>query len=310
VIKKLFLILLSQVLLFGAPNWFLDLDYDRECEVIGYGMKADLGNAKEEAIMELTNSILLSAKTSSKIPLEIVDTTGDDFLLGGVEYVKTEQMDGIWYVAAKYDYSPFEIKVKKLLPHDLSNEKQNRYLKNTWAIKNLNVEIGKKLDFKLVRKYGNWQIFYKDIYVPVAQNDLYKFFSNQKNEDISIVPNQNIYKVDDEMFFKIRHKGARYISILYVGHRGKVRVLLENYSSNSVFNYPYINSKEVFKVVNPYNKTIKELYVAISSKEPIDIQEFQNISNDQFDEDSYNFGKLIDRLDGLKFSTTVIKIRK
>jgi len=319
--KKIFLILLAPILLFGAPAWFFNLEHDKGCEVVGYGMDADLDKAKQSAILDITNSISVSVSSSVNISSSDIGgkakqdssvnlQTKSKAILSGVEFVKVEKEEGIWYVGAKYDNSPFEEKLKKLLPPNLKNEKQNKYLKHTWAIKSLNLAVGKKLDYKIVRKDNLWQLEYKDILIPILQDDLYKFFSNQRSSLISIKANKNIYRQNDEMFFHIQHKNSGYISILYVEHNGKVGVLLANKKSDKSFRYPSKESEDIFTIANPYKKTIKELYVAIYSKKPIELFEFENVSENLLDESNYNFHKLIKKLDNSTFSSFVIKIRK
>jgi len=319
--RNLFLMLLLPVVLFATPSWFFNLEHDKKCEVVGYGMDADLDKAKQSAILDITNSISVSVSSSVNISSSDIGgkakqdssmnlQTQSKAILSGVEFIKIEEENGVWYVGAKYDNSPFEVKLKKMLPEQLKDEKQNKYLKHTWGVKSLNVDIGKKLNYEIVRKDNLWQLEYKDILLPINQNDLYKFFSNQKSKEISIKANQAIYKQNDEMYFNIKHKGMGYVSILYVEHNGKVGVLLANKRSDKSFRYPEKNSEDIFKIANPYKKTIKELYVAIYSKEPIDLSEFENVSENLLDESNYNFHKLIEKLDKLTFSTFVIKIRK
>jgi len=319
--RNLFLILFFPVLIFGAPSWFFHLEHNKKHEIIGYGMDADLDKAKQSAILDITNSISVSVSSSVDISSSDIGgkakqdssmnlQTQSRAVLSGVEFVKIEQEDDVWYVGAKYDNSPFEVKLKSMLPKDLKNEKQNKYLKHTWGVRTLNLDIGKKLDYEIVRKDNLWQLKYKDIILALTQDDLYKFFSNQKSKEITIEANQRIYRENDEMYFKIKHKNPGYVSILYVEHNGKVGVLLANKNSDKSFRYPKKKSEDIFKVTNPYKKPIKELYVAIYSKKPVELYEFENVSENLLDESNYNFHKLIQKLDNLDFSTFVIKIKK
>jgi len=320
--KTLFLILISSVVLFATPKWFFHLNYDKRCEVVGYGMDADLEKAKQDAILDITNSILVSVSSSINISSSDINgrarqnsssklQTKSKAVLSGVEFVRTELENGMWYVGAKYDSSPFEVKLKKLLhTQNLQDEKQNKYLQKTWAIKSLNANIGKKLNYELIRKNNLWQLKYDEILIPLTQEDLYKFFANTRGKMVSIKANKKIYRQNDDMYFDVRHKDYGYISILYVEHNGKVGVLLSNKKSLKPFRYPTKESQEVFHVVNPYGKTIRELYVAIYSREPIGLDEFENVSEDLLDESNYNFHKLIEKLNHFDFSTFVIKIKK
>jgi len=320
--KTLFFILIYSVALFATPDWLYHLDYDKKCEIVGYGIDTDLDKAKQGAILDITNSISVSVSSSVHISSSDVNGRGSQnssldmqtkskAVLSGVEFIRTELEDGIWYVGAKYDTSPFEIKMKKLLAsHGLKDEKQNKYLKKTWAIKSLNANIGKKLNYELVRKDNLWQLKYDEILVPLTQDDLYKFFANTRSKMVSIKANKKIYRQNDEIYFDVRHKDYGYISILYVEHNGKVGILLENKKSLKPFRFPSKESMDVFRVANPYGKTIRELYVAIYSREPIGLGEFENVSDDLLDESNYNFHKLISKLNHFDFSTFVIKIRK
>jgi len=127
---------------------------------------------------------------------------------------------------------------------------------------------------------------------------------------LSIKPNKDIYIENDDMFFYIRHNNQAYISVLYVEHNGKVGILLANKKSKKSFVFPDIKKEDVLKIINPYGKTIKELYVVLSSKEPINLHKFENISDSLLDESNYNFDKLLLKLNEYNFSTYEIKIRK
>ena len=75
------------------------------------------------SISDIDGNIQNSASATSKIKSKAI--------LSGVEFIKVEQVGRLWYIAAKYDNSPLDIKLKKLLPLGLKDEKQNKYLKKT-----------------------------------------------------------------------------------------------------------------------------------------------------------------------------------
>lgn len=319
--KKLCFLFLISVTLSANPEWFYNLEYDKKSEIVGYGMDAKLSNAKQNAISDITQAISISVKSSVNIYTSDVKgelqqdssinlKTTSQAVLSGVEFIRAQKIKGIWYVAAKYDNSPLEIKLKKLLPANLEDEIQNRYLKGTPLVSGLNDDVGKRLDYKVVRKDNLWQLKYKDVLVPFSsEEDFYKLFSNQSSDKISIKANQSIYKENDTMYFNIKHPKSGYVSILYVEHNGKVGVLLANQKSNQSFTYPDLRSKELFKIANPYNKTIKELYIALYSDTPLDLHDFENVSEDLLDESNYTFSKLLSMLNHSDFSTFIIKIR-
>ena len=100
--KNLFLILLLPVVLFATPSWFFNLEHDEKCEVMGYGMDADLDKAKQSAILDITNSISVSVSSSVKISSSDIGgkarqdssvdlNTKSKAVLSGVEFIKVEK---------------------------------------------------------------------------------------------------------------------------------------------------------------------------------------------------------------------------
>jgi len=319
--NKLLFILLIPIISFASPAWLYNIDYDKKHDIVGYGISENLREAKKNAIADITNTLHVSVDSS----LEMLNKddngnlsqstathlkTNSKAVLSGVKYIKVENLDGLWYVAAKYDNSSIDVKLKKLLPVTLKNEVQNEYLRNTPLVINLNREFGVSLNYQIIRKDNLWQLKYKDILLPINMKNFYQLFSNQSTVELSIKPNQNIYKENDNMFFYVKHKSKGYISILYVEHNGKVGVLLANKKSKKSFTFPDIKKEDSYKIVNPYDKTIKELYVVLYSKTPINLHKFENISDNLLDESNYNFDKLLLKFSEYKFSTYEIKIRK
>ena len=318
---KLFIFLsLSFSLLIASPSWFYNLKPANKNELIGYGIDKDITKAKQKATTNIVQSISVNIHSSVNISDTDVDgkfssksstkmKSESNAVLSGVKTIRSVQKNNKWYVAVKYDNSPIEIKFKKLLPKKLKNEKQNLYLENTALIKNFNNEISKKLNYKLIRKDRLWQIKHKDTMLPLSQENFYKLFSNVSNKNIKIQANKKIYKKNNKMFFKILQNQTGYISILYVEHNGKVGVLLANKKSTKSFTYPNTKTEETFSIVNPYGHTIRELYIAIYSKDPLNIDEFETVSDNLLDETNFNFHKLIPLLNNSNFSTYKIKIK-
>jgi len=313
------LILFLPTLLLAAPSWLYNLQSGKN-EIIAYGIDESLSEAKQNAISDISNT--LSVSVNSSVDLSKSDNNGalskrskirlkthSDTQLSGVKFIKIEQKDGLWYVAAHYDNSPLSIKLKRQLPDTLTDETQNRYLQNTPLIRQLNSVVKKKLNYKIIRKDNLWQLNYRDIVIPIDQDTLYKLFSNQKSS-VNLTTNQDIYHENDVMYFNIKQAKKGYISLLYVEHNGKVGVLLSNQKSEKSFQYPDLKSNDAFTVTNPYSETIKELYVAILSQKPLDLHDFEYVSDNLLDESNYTFDKLILKLDNLDFSTFVIKIKK
>lgn len=306
-------------ILFAQPNWLYNIQANNN-QIIGYGMNNSLSQAKNEAMSDIVKSISVSIESSTDISKKLLDNkytkyiatttkTKAQAILTGVEFTNVEQLDGLWYVSAKYDNAPLEIKFKKLLVKNLVSQKQNIYLKNTPLFKLLNKEISTNLNYQIIRKDNIWQIKYRDILLSLNQNNFYKLFTNHSDNKISLQANKRIYEENNDMYFTIKHKREAYISILYVEHNGKVGVLLSNKKSHKSFTYPDLRNEDTFKIANPYNKAIQELYVALYSENKIDLSDFENVSDSLLDASNYNFDKLISKFEKVNYSTFIIKIR-
>lgn len=321
--KKLsLLILLTIMALADQPKWLYNIQAADQNEIIGYGADKDLSAAKQGAIDDITKSISVQINSSTDISQTQIDGKYKENIsnnlqisaksvLNGIKVLKAEQKDGIWYVASSYDNSPLHVKMKKLLPKQLTSEIQNSYLEHTPLFVILNGFIKTPLDYKLIRKDNLWQLEYKDVIIPLKQDEFYKLFSTQSSSKaLSMQPNKELYVENDDMYFHINSSKEGYLSILYVEHNGKVGILASNLHKNGDFTFPDPKSEELFKVTNPYGETIQELYVVIYSATPLQLSEFENVSDNLLDESNYNFQRLVEKLNGAQFSTALIKIRK
>ncbi len=317
--RKLFYLLMVPVLSYATPAWFFNIKHS-DNDIIGYGVNYSIDKAKQSAMMDISHSISVSIESNVDISTQdddgkaesntFIDShTTSKAKLSGVEFIKVQHEDDLWYVAAKYDNSPIELKFKKRLSDISSNEQQNDYIKNTPLVLSLNDEIQYRLNYELLRKDNLWQIEYENIIFPLNQKNFYRLFSNQTSQNISIMPNKKVYSTGDNFFVTISQSHPAYVSLLYVEHNGKVGVILANYDSLKSFTYPNKQTESALKMSNPYNKTVKELYIAIYSKNRINLAEFEGVSANRLDESNYNFDKLIALLHGKDFASYTIKIR-
>ena len=312
--------ILSATFLYATPVWFYNIKASQKNEIIGYGIGESLANARQQATASVVETICV--EIDSSLDIATSNNNGNIYkkasmnissqahaTLSGIKVIRSVKLDENWYVAVKYDNSPLEIKLKKLLPKELKGSNQNLYLKNTPLIKNLNAAIKVSLDYEVIRKDNLWQLQYHDIILPLTQDDFYLLFSNIRSDVISITANKNIYTEMDTMKFEIKHSQLGYISVLYVEHNGKVGILFSNLASEKHLIYPSTKSEDTFVIYNPYKGPIKELYIALYSKKPIDLLMFEEVSSTVLDKTNYNFDKLLAILNDIAFSSYQIKIK-
>jgi len=317
---KLWIIALPMFLL-SSPSWLYNINPIDTNEIIGYGIDKEFSQAKKNAMSDIAESISIQVELSTSMLKSSINGKIDKKIslnkkmevkavLSGIKPIKAENSDGMWYIALKYDNSPLELKLKKSLSYNmLENEKQNSYLQHTELFKQINREIGKTLNYQIIRNDNLWKIRYRDVIIPIDQNNFYKLFSNQNSLDFAIKANQSIYHEKDKMYFEINNNREGYISILYVEHNGKVGLLLSNKKTTNSFTYPDLKSKDGFQIVNPYKKSIEELYIALFSTSYIDLSKFENVSDTLLDKSNYNFDTLLTLLNKNKYSTFRVKIR-
>lgn len=319
--KKLILLLFFYSSLFAMPKWFFMLEPQSNNELIGYGVASSLELAKQNAMADIVKSIAVNIHTQLNMTQSNIEGKHDKSIsqtlktqanatLSGVKTLQAENFDNLWYVALSYDNSPVQHKLKKLLPTVLKEQTQSAYLAQTDLFKTLNREISIPLDYHIVRQNNFWQLQYKDIFLPLNQEEFYALFDNQTSQELNLKTNQTIYQPNDEMFFKLHSTSQTgYFSLLYVEHNGKVGVLFANQDAKKELRYPAKKSDERFVVANPYGKTIEELYVLIYSNTPLDVRDFESVSHTYLDESNFNFDKLLAIMKHYQFATTKIKIR-
>jgi hypothetical protein len=305
----------------STPNWFGKNNNQDENIFIGYGTDKSLEKAKQNAIKDIVNSISTSVNSSvtnqktqdgNKYSNQYKSTLkiNSNATISGAKLIKSKKIDNIWYVKMLYNNSLIEDKFKEIIKPNTKNEKQNKYLANTELIKNLNSYLGKKLNYQLVRKNNIWNLRYKNHLEPLNQHTFYKLFSNQSNSNFIFKTNKKRYKEDDDMYFVVNTNKGGFLSLFSVEHNGKVGLILNNEYIKENFRLPSSDSEDIFYVTNPYNKSIKEMYIAIFSENEISLEMFENTSEYLLDETNYNFDKLIKLLDKYNFSSTIIKIKK
>ena len=138
-------------------------------------------------------------------------------------------------------------------------------------------------------------------------------FQNQGTDALasaySFKANKNIYNSEDPLFFEITSHKKGYISILYSEQSGKVGLIAQNQPITNKLTYPNPKSEEKLYMFNPTSKTLQELYVCIFSSKPINLKEFEAVSDNLLDESNYNFHKLLSTIKDKNYATIKLKIR-
>jgi hypothetical protein len=291
---KYFIILVTFITqLFSIPpEWYLSLDKKPET-LYGYGKDINPQKAKKLA--------------KHMIQLRISHRLIPNYLT----FLKQSTNDGVTYVAYSYNTQSLFNKIynKKHLIHPTN--KQNNYLIEQSSIyRNILYRLKFKPFISLTRENSSW-------YILIDKNKFYldvlnfpKLFSNIQNKDLQFNINKRVLKYPDSINFTIKSKEEGYISILYSTAYGKVKSIVSNEKiSTKPYHYPGKNADKL-TVYNDSQDDVKELYIAIFSKEPLALEEFEFIDEASLlDGSNYNFDKLLHLIEDKKFSSIKTRIK-
>jgi hypothetical protein len=317
-LKQLVLLFLPLYIL-AQPSWFHNTPH-KNYEIIAYGVDKDLQIARNIAKAEVSKQISIHISSNTNIKKSIDNgnynksisnniSTSSNATLQGIKILKEVKEDNIWYVSVVYDNRTLLQKIKSKQQYIKPSQIKKSYLNTTPLVKSIFKTLGFKTDINLIRKNNSWYLNISDNLFLLNRDNFIKLFMNTKNEYISFSTNKNIYKYPDNIQFKVNTKESGYVSILYSEENGKVGVLLNNMQIDKSIIYPKDNSEDNLIAYNPTNNTIQELYVTVYSKNKIDLDIFENVSDNLLDESNFSFDKLLDMINNNKFSTIPLKIK-
>lgn len=279
--------------LFSAqPKWYLNLEKAPDT-IYGYGKDIKPHNAR----------ILATKMIQKRINHKIIPKY--------LQFIRESKKDGITYVAYSYNnksifnkiYQQKESISTKTKPIHPLLEKSPFYREMVYRIKF-------KPNFNISKENKSW-------YIHIDQHKFYldvlnfpKLFSNISNEKLTFKTNSRVFTYPDNIQFTIYSKEDGYISILYSSPYGEVKSILSNEPiTTTQFNYPQ-EDKNKLTIYNEDDIAIKELYIAVFSKEPLDLFAFE-FMNDKLllDGSNYNFDKLLHILNNNRFSTIKVRIK-
>jgi hypothetical protein len=291
---KYFIILVALITqLFSIPpEWYLSIDKKPET-IYGYGKDINPQQAKKLA--------------KHMIQLRIDHRLIPNYLT----FLKQSKKDGITYVAYSYNtqtlYNKIYNKKASITP---SIKPNNKLIKNSSIYRNIVYRLQLKPYINLIKEDNSWYLnindnkFYMDIL------NFPKLFSNIQHKELEFKINKRVLKYPDTISFKVTSQEEGYVSILHSSSYGKVKSIISNEKvATTTYNYP-TNNFDKLTVYNKSEDDFKELYIAVFSKEPLDLYEFEFLEEDVLlDGSNYNFDKLLSILQKNIFSTIKVRIK-
>lgn len=306
----------------GFPDGFSHLQVE-DYEIIGYGDGDTREEASAKARDEIARSIqiqvnretLYETKLNNDVlsqKKEVVSKQKSDVVLTELETIKQEQKDKKWYVAMKYENLPIEKKFARRLQH-CANEKQNRYLRQTQLIKDINRELKCSPNIRVVRNNGIWYLTSDKVVLPLTNREFDKLLNNSASDVMNFQPSGDVLMEGSVLTFTISAKQDGFVSLLDVYENGEVFIISPNQpiKANKKLALPDPAGVQelVCGLITP-GKQASDLYVAVYSKNKIDLSRIQQVGKKvEKDEEHFKFDELLGILDENEFSSVLIRTK-
>ena len=306
------------------PQWYKnkELHSTVKYEIIGYGQGNTVKKAKAIAQEDIAQSLISKVDSSftsttttynnsytkqEKASLKVTSKLN----LHNLQTIKQEQKDNIFYVALKYKNLDLANRIKTTIGNFKCNEKKsnNNYLLQTPLIKKLTSTLGCELDFKLDRRNEAWYLKYKEHLFLLSDTEFEELYFTKTNNNFKFLANKKILIAGDSFYFTIDSKKSGYITLLNVYENGITTLLQPSTPIKNTIQIPTKDSENYFEAglvkdgVNTY-----DLYVAIYTKEPLDMSRFEYANEDLAESElAYKFDELIQVMSEYEYSSILIR---
>jgi hypothetical protein len=268
---------------YTIPSWFENRSVEAPLFFkIGYG----LGSTYDEAIKGAKRDLI-----SQGIEIQ-----------RAIKPMKSEIIVKRYFVAVSY----------QTLPKLKCGNSQNSFLAHSVLIKEANKLTICIYDYELKYYNNAWYLTYKTIAEKLTPRAFGTFFINIKNANISISSPKHDLKEGEGFYININSHKDGYVSILDIYENGRVGVLLNNrkIKAKSHFTYPDLTSGKEFvaSLLTPSTST-KDLYIAIYSKNRLNLSMFETQSANTVTDKEYRFNEVVKLLSTYDYATLVLRMR-
>ena len=307
------------------PQWYKhrELQSAVKYEIIGYGQgktfKEAQGNAKEDIAYVLISKVDSSFTSTTSTDNDTFSKKSQSRLkitsklnLHNVKTMKQEQINNIFYVALKYENLDLAYRIISTVGKvECSQNIPNSYLLQTPLIKKLTASIGCELDFKLDRRNAAWYLKYKEHLFLLSDDEFEELYVSKTNDNFVFTSSKRILRDGDSFYFTLNSKREGYVTLLNVYENGIVTLLQPSIPIKNTLQVPSKDSDNYFEAglvkegVNTY-----DLYVAIYTKEPLDMSRFEYANEDLAESElAYKFDELIGVMYPVEFSSVLLRTR-
>lgn len=286
------------------PDWYktTKLQVNKENEVIGFAKAKTLYDATLKAKKNLLLKIM--SKMDSSYTHEINPNN-----LRILEY---QQIEDEFFIAILYENSDLVYRFKTTIGEvDSSDKNINKFIKETPIFRNITNAMNYQLDIRVQRKEKQWYLKYKENLFLLKNDELKEFFSSVKNENFEFKASKKNLVDSEKFYFTFKTKESGYITLVDIYDNGIVTLLDSSIDIKKSMQIPPKQSNNFFEaVLMNEEKNTTDLYIAIFTKEPIDMIMFDYLNKDLSEnEEAFKFDIFLQIINNYEFASVVIETK-
>jgi len=253
---------------YTTPLWFEQRSVDAPLfSKVGYGFGNDPTQAHSNAIKDLqAQHIVLDEKK--------------------MHTVKSDKVN------KKYFYAVAQQDIQQLP----CTTKQNPFLKRSPLIKKANALTPCPYDYNLQHLNKKWYLHYKTVLFPLSPQKFDALFIDVSSAKVELKSPQSTFVEGDGFNLYLKSYETGYLSLFDVYDDGRVGVLFENRAikKGESFLFPSLESKQEFvaTLMTP-TKATKDLYVAVLSRNRLNLSSFEQQEGLLIGEQEFRFNEVI-----------------
>lgn len=318
------LIVLMTQLSAEAPVWFASFQQGGQNEIIGYGEGNNLDEAKANAKSDISKSIRSHIDSSFKAETSVNNTTVNhnaqsniietsNISITDTQLIKSEQTNGRFYVALRYDNLPLYIKLAKRGGKLLCGS-PHLYLAQTSIVLNLSSELNCSTAVDITRENNGWYLGLGEHRVVLNEVDFQKLMIETSSTSLTMKTNKTLVHEDESyslLFDGLPSSG--YLSLFDVYEDGRVVVMQSNMklspASKKALQYPddVRSDVELSGGLLEVGKDTMDMHVALVSNESLKLSSFIPMGHaEEKGSRAYAFDQLLMLMQNNTFATTVV----
>lgn len=320
----LILIALLTQLLAEAPAWFGSLKSNADYEIIGYGEGLTLDEAKTNAKSDIAKAIRSNINSSFTVQTSVSNSAVNhnaqsnisetsNLTITDAQLKKSEQTNGRFYVALRYENLPLIVKLAKRGGQSLCG-KPNAYLAQTSTLLNLSNDLNCTVSIDITRENDGWYLGRGEHRNSMNNADLRALMIETSMGTLRVKSNHTLVNEDETYILNLEGLPATgYLSLFDVYDDGRVVLMESNIPLSRLSKKKLLYPDDIRQdlqlaggVLETGRDTL-DMYVALVSNEPLKLSSFIPMGQQiEKGERAFVMDRLLALMQNNSFATTVV----